>query len=706
MHELNQNKISKTIIVVFLSLVFGLGVASQIFNTRTPKIVLVFGVLGLVTIGSCLVYFIVLKRTWLGLTNYSLRTRIIWIAICMLAGYYLVFTIPLTVYPQSNIIKIIATGRKDPRARGSEVWLANISSDNKTSSINLSDICVGNWETKENIRVSYPNRQPSELICTVKADDVIVVRFGMHPWSGKVKLDFDDQNIEENLYSEVSSSKEITFQIQLEPRQTTVRNLLFIFDGIWLGILLLALSVWLATRSSRAFPFEDQKSIAWLYYALPLVVTWIIYLLAFWPGLASNDTFNQLDQIVSGQYNNWHPVFHTWLMFLITRVWFSISAVILVQIVAMSIIWGWSILAIRRLGAPKWLSWLVLIWLIALPSNGFIAIIPWKDIAYSLSALVFTIIVLKIVSNNGKSLSILSDWIVLSISGALIALFRHNGWPVTLFTLLILTIVYRKQMLQSLGALILSIGLWLIIIGPIFHFTGVNTKPINMGKNPGLEAEIFHFINFHYKNGASLLPEEKNLIDKIYPLIKNLYTDIGWVEDWSTLTDNTNQLLLIAVNLTFRHPGITFQYLLNKTAYTFQIIQPSGKRIDTAMHSIANNSLGVVLESKLPKLKQLLVAIKLFTEQPSVNWIVWRNAFWMDLFLFSSAIACLRVKSWKYLLVPIPMLLNVLPLTILVNSQSYRLIIFTVWVSALLSGYLLLIPNSIALQDKVEDIPL
>jgi uncharacterized membrane protein YjfL (UPF0719 family) len=91
-------------------------------------------------------------------------------------------------------------------------------------------------------------------------------------------------------------------------------------DTISLGLLVFGASAWLATRPVQIEEVHAGRW-AWLWYSVPCVVIWTVYLLAFWPGLMSPDSLEQWRHIVQGQFNNDHPAFHTLTTWLITRVW-------------------------------------------------------------------------------------------------------------------------------------------------------------------------------------------------------------------------------------------------------------------------------------------------------------------------------------------------------------------------------------------------
>ena len=77
---------------------------------------------------------------------------------------------------------------------------------------------------------------------------------------------------------------------------------------------------------------------------------------ACWPGGVSYDASNQWRQAHSGELNNWHPVFHTLLIWLVTRVGQLSLRGMRVQIAAFSVASGVSDLH----AAPRRAAWLAL----------------------------------------------------------------------------------------------------------------------------------------------------------------------------------------------------------------------------------------------------------------------------------------------------------------------------------------------------------
>jgi hypothetical protein len=145
-------------------------------------------------------------------------------------------------------------------------------------------------------------------------------------------------------------------------------------------------------------------------------------------------------------------------------------------------------------------------------------------------------------------------------------------------------------------------------------------------------------------------------------------------------------------NLTLRNPGVTFNFLMQKASYIFQIFSPPFVRIEHVPIEIMDNSYGLAVNPKLPQAHDLLIRLIAITERPKIEWFFWRNAFWMYLLIFAACVASMRTRNWKYMLVTLPVLLNAMPLVLLSGGHIYRYIIPTIWAGLLLSGFFLLIP--------------
>jgi len=174
---------------------------------------------------------------------------------------------------------------------------------------------------------------------------------------------------------------------------------------------------------------------------------------------------------------------------------------------------------------------------------------------------------------------------------------------------------------------------------------------------------------------AAVTPEERSILSQIHPEDDTIRLD--------ALGRYSDELVKIAIAVSLRNPFVTIQYFLTNASFIFQVIQPPGVRLSHVMMIVNENQFGFRPNSKLPIFGQLFRKIIAISEMPAVDWLFWRNAFWMYLLVFAGTITCIRLSSWKYYLVIIPVLLNALPLTFLVGSHISRYIFPTLLVGPL-----------------------
>ena len=73
-------------------------------------------------------------------------------------------------------------------------------------------------------------------------------------------------------------------------------------------------------------------------FLIPFCI-FMYYLHVFNPGILSYDSFNQIHQITTNDFYNWHPFFHTFIEMLCFKVYASPISVGIMQISVFSIIW-------------------------------------------------------------------------------------------------------------------------------------------------------------------------------------------------------------------------------------------------------------------------------------------------------------------------------------------------------------------------------
>jgi len=620
----------------------------------------------------------------LKLESIDIRLRRIWFIVCLLAGIFFVYVIPITVSPGRQVIKITATGDRNAAAKGSEVWIKEITTELRTPPRDITSICKGDWVEIDGLLVSSQH-QPSTLECSLSTDeDQIQASFGMHPWAGKMLLTFENQAYRYDLYSASGDIQEVRIPIVRSWKTKAAMAALFLLYGSLIGLGLFASSVWLLTRSSASSRDAPRKSVRWFVFGIPPLLVWSVYLLAFWPGFLSPDSVYQFEQIAQRNINDWHPAIHTLVMAVITFPWFSPAPVVIVQILILSGLIGWGLSQVQKSGVSIWLTGAVSLFLAFSPGLSLIILNPWKDVAFGIALFAFSIVIFQIIQSDGRWLAEAPSWMILGVVSLLAALFRHNGLLVSSGSLVLILIAYPKRWRRIGAAILFMLILFFLVKGPLYQLAGVNTDKEALGKNLGIEGTAFQVVHQHLQSNALLLPAEEALFRKIYTDQEINLKELG------KLSEEINQL---ALQLTLRNPVPTIEFLQRKVSFVFQILQPPDRRIETVGLAIYENTLGIEQGSMLPWLQQKMTELFNLSGQPGLDWLFWRNAFWMYLMIFAAAIACIRQKNWSYALLLGPLLLNALPLAAFSGGEISRYIYPTLLISPVFSGYLLFIPR-------------
>ena len=407
-----------------------------------------------------------------------------------------------------------------------------------------------------------------------------------------------------------------------------------------------------------------------LIYALPSIIIWCFFLIAFFPGVMTADSLNQWTQMVSGDLWDSNPVIHTLLIYLITRIWYSPAAVAFVQIITLSLIWGYCMYRFDLMGVNSKILYLITFIFALNPVNCIFSITLWKDILYSGFILLFTMNIINILVDK--------NWIkfrkskcIFFISALGVILLRHNGILPFVITMFLLIYIFRKESKFYLISFISICMLFVLIKGPFYKLLNVHSAS---------SSEVFGIpeqqIAAVIKNKGYLTNNQKKYIEKIMPL-KN------WAEnympgnvDYIKFNKNFNSNVIVNDKYSFiktwfeicaQNPKITLVAYCHQTAIAWSIKGYTnwGSRI------IDSNNLGLkqtVLSNSLTKFanKYLNLSQKKYLSQ-----FLWRPAFYMYFILLLGFVSILR-NNKKSFIVLCPILLNFLTIMLATPAQDFR----------------------------------
>ncbi len=429
-------------------------------------------------------------------------------------------------------------------------------------------------------------------------------------------------------------------------------------------------------RLIKRFPILDI-----IFFAVPLVCG-IGYLLAFYPGIITFDSIAQWHQVSSFSFDNWHPAYHSILIWLITRLRDTLAIFVLFQVCVFSAVLAYGLRAFKDMGVPAPMLVILAIFISIVPMNGLLVVTIWKDILFSTAVLLLAIVLLKIIMSGGAWLANGWNALLLGVTAANVSLLRHNGFPVAFGMLLIIALVYsrRKWVFLALGIAVLCIG---FIVGPVYEVFRVNRQ-----QSQSFGVVFIHPIAAHVRNEASFSLDEQAYLKTIFPL------EIAWPYschdatvlfysgvNFSEVQKDPMQAAKIFGRLSLEAPLVTARHFYCLSSFVWQISQPDGVYLETVVTT--NHTAGhreawrkyqpyIEQNSRAPELRNLITSILERYARFDPGMIGWRPAIY--LYVFSAAVVFLafRRKNPLILILLVPVYLQTLIIAFTAQLQAVR----------------------------------
>ncbi len=258
-------------------------------------------------------------------------------------------------------------------------------------------------------------------------------------------------------------------------------SLLYFSVGCCLTVLFAAVVSMICVRlvSRAEFPRPRNSSgrgFRVLCFVLPLAV-FLLYYLAYYPGSFSVDSFNQYQQVLTNQYNDWHPVLQTLLAFkiplLMTGGW--VGSIMLFQVLAFAAALGYSFCIMEGIAGRRF-TLVAMAYILLNPLTGNIATYPWKDTTFAIGALLSVAFAVRIFDTGGSWLRRKCNFALFVAVLAVTTVCRHNG---ILFTIPLLSAVFLQLDRKRVLALTLAVAAAVLLVkGPLYAALQVE-KPEN-----------------------------------------------------------------------------------------------------------------------------------------------------------------------------------------------------------------------------------
>jgi hypothetical protein len=466
------------------------------------------------------------------------------------------------------------------------------------------------------------------------------------------------------------------------------------------GIILLVTCTWLILRTGPSADPADGffGKWEWLALATPPALVWTAYLLAFWPAVMSFDSLDQWTQFQTGDFNDWHPVFHTLTEWALTRVIESPAMVAATQIAVLSGVVGWALASMRRLGLPTGTVWIISVAVALFPANGITVITLWKDIPYAITVLALGVIFLREIDGRNSFIDKRGGWVLVAAVAALMSLYHHAGLMVATGSLGILWLAKRQRAI--IGTALMALIVVAVVQGGLYRAIGVPET-----SHSGITGAVTHHIAAHLANGTELTAQEQSEIAELIPIAGSSWYDCEQINsmifnpdfDVNSMHEKAAVARMLWWSLFTRDPAVDLGHLACKSHIVWHIRQvPGGHRYVSQLmrradgvSTILENELGLELDPIVKPLTAPLAEVIIKTQQPLVSWFFWRGAPFLYVLVLGAAVAALRARDWRYWVVVAPPVLVAGALVLAAPAQDYRYMYPVVLSGMILSPYLL-----------------
>lgn len=421
--------------------------------------------------------------------------------------------------------------------------------------------------------------------------------------------------------------------------------------------------------------FKNNGFIKTIQFALPTFCIGILYLLAFYPGIMTSDSLGQWNEMNTFKLIDWHPVMHTLFNYLITRIWYSPAAIALVEILMISLTFGYAMYIFNNIGVNKRLLVLLSVLFPLFPPVGLMSICIWKDIPYSAMIFLMTILLLSLHYNGSKLLAKPTFIVILVLCSFGILFFRHNGIIPFIATYIGLLITYRnftKKIFILLISILLIFG---IIKGPIYSAIGV--QPTQKSEALGI---LVNSVGAVVRDNGNITDEQKEKLNKIMPYklwgekYNPYITDsIKFDKRFNSkiLSDNPMDFIKLWLEIFKQNPGDVARAYFKQISLVWQINQPKDGYgyVYIYEYPIGDNHYNLKSIPKSYKLNNFLFNTIDFTSKKPT--IFWRPAIFMYLIFIIFLYQFIKVNK-RIALVAVPLFFNIASLLISMPAQDYR----------------------------------
>ena len=406
-----------------------------------------------------------------------------------------------------------------------------------------------------------------------------------------------------------------------------------------------------------------------------IMLCWMIVWLAYYPGLWNYDPW-QVDQVLTGNYNQQHPLLHTLLIGACYKYGLSTgnanNGVILYDLIQAPILAASFSLAfaiIRKYSQSKVLPIITLVFFCINPTHAVMAISTTKDVLFSALVLLSLLVGLLLLDENAKHKRVL--YVFECILLILVGLFRTNAIICLIGLALVSLFNIRKTNWRRCFCIVLLCSGLCIGINTVLVRT-LDASPVQKSEMMSSIAQQFARINERTDDH-----EVKQQINQYIDLERLKYDPI--IADIAkarlkndVIESKTIDVLKCSAKLLIKYKRISLDSFLYTTKgfwhigdTSFSRVYGSGTRVGGYLQTVIFDGYGIQKNSKLPIIEQWIESLfsdNYYVKIPIIS-LIFSPALYIFIFLFT--LLCLVKMKSKFVMCMV--FFTVLGITILLG---------------------------------------
>lgn len=359
---------------------------------------------------------------------------------------------------------------------------------------------------------------------------------------------------------------------------------------------------------------------------LAISAVYLVYLsFHSYPGLLGADSFTTIRQIMTGNYDNTMPFYHTVLVGLFFKpaygVFGDVNAAIavyhVVQILFLAACYAYTVMTLYQIGVPLWIVAVIFTGYAILPYHVVYSVTLWKDVPFGAAAVLTVTALYRILKNTGKS-----AWneILFSVGSAGLCLLRTNGWYAFAATTIVMFVLLCRRNKRLLRIMVCILVVCWLMINPLLSVLQVSSTDF-------VEALAIPFqqVARVVATDCPITADEERMLSELFDLelVKKKYDpktvdpikfETFHYSNKDYLRDNALQYLGLWLKLGARYPGVYLQAWVEQTKGYWN----GGYPYYIYMYHMEENEMGFAQKDGQNAIGKLFNALYRYIEKPAI----------------------------------------------------------------------------------------